>query len=79
MIKPPTKIDSWQDWPKTITHILRNWNHSRRLRFEYHKNFICVSCEEFCLGHRYADAVLDGRIICDDCLIKRAEWYLEID
>ena len=77
MIKPPSNIETWDDWPTDIIPLLKSWNEmGGRLRWEYHLSFTCVSCEEFCLGNRYADAVLDGKTLCDDCLIERARWYL---
>lgn len=87
-MKSTSGIENWDDWPKDVVGLLRQWNHKsfQRLRFIYtssksatsiehwfnRRSFICNICIEECQANRYGDAQLDGMMYCDDCLIQYA-------
>lgn len=79
-MKPASQIDDWDDWPDDVRPLLYSWNHGPRnpaaLSFRGHGSFLCCDCAEECEGHRYGTAVLHGRPICDDCLLKQARASL---
>ena len=79
-IKPHSHIDRWEDWPADVTPILRGLNHQSlgRLSFRRQGLFTCAGCAELCGPHRYGDAKLDARALCDSCLIKYARGELTI-
>ena len=67
------RIEGWEDWPNDVVQLLRAWNREWRLRFPNgHSGFTCSRCENRFDSNRYGDAALDGKAICDDCLIALA-------
>lgn len=74
-------IKSWGGWPDDVRDILRAWNKQRRLAFVHGGRcringvgyFTCeYDCKRFIRSLGYMDAKLDGRLICEDCLIEIA-------
>ena len=80
--KPSTNIEEWTDWPDDVRAALSQYNHDRKLRFQYHRrpgvsgSFRCGGCNETCQAHRYADAYAAGSNLCDECLILVARVCL---
>lgn len=81
MAKPASMIETWEDWPDDVRSTLRAWNHAscQILRFPYTRGFICADCYEEYAPNRYGDAVLDGRNLCDGCLIDVCRDFLVLD
>jgi hypothetical protein len=79
------KIRTWDGWPDSVRETLLHWNSQRRLTFlscramwgGYATGFEsltckCVECGDFFNPTLSTACELDGRLICDDCIIDLA-------
>jgi len=86
VVRPPSGIRTWADWPKDVVDVLREWNKKKDLSFVYISNgqsrviFKCEVCE---IWHDPGSTVgvLRKKAVCDSCLIKlaRASRFLETE
>ena len=77
--KRKSGIESWGGWPSDVRDILWTWNHGRDHRLTFGRVgattlFRCAGCDEWCEPAGNGVACLDGRQLCDPCLIVVARW-----
>jgi hypothetical protein len=83
VVRPPSGIRTWADWPLDVVDVLREWNKKRDLSFVYISTggsrviFRCEVCE---LWHDPSTTVgiLRKKAVCDGCLIKLARAHLRL-
>jgi hypothetical protein len=72
------EINSWKEWPDDVVDTLLLWNHASvaRLRFPYTNGFTCSGCGHDHVANNGGDACLDGKHLCDTCLIDHARRFV---
>jgi hypothetical protein len=71
------RVKSWAGWPDDVRDTLHAWNRERRLSFVgafvgWQHTFKCPDCERFIDPSGTTACRLDGSLICDDCIVRRA-------
>lgn len=82
-------VRDWTGWPADVRKVLHKWNNKRRLRFAYcgamwggygsgfeALTCKCVECGSFFNSSGTTACRLDGRWVCDDCIVTLARAEL---
>ena len=82
-IKPASGIVNWAGWPDDVRDLLRGWNRGskdRPMKLSFYRRglFDCADCGARCEPASSGVAFLNGRWLCDDCLISRARAFLSM-